>query len=204
MTPANHLVAFVKTPRLGRVKSRLAADVGAVAATAFYRRTLDAVLPPLARDARWRCWLAVTPDRDVHDAGSWPAGWRPIPQGDGDLGQRMARPLRRLAPGPVVIIGTDVPDIRPRHVARAFEALGANDAVFGPSSDGGYWLIGLGRRHRVRAPFKDVRWSTEHALADTLANFDDGTKIALLETLDDIDDGAALARWRGRPNPSAP
>jgi uncharacterized protein len=197
MTSANHLVAFVKTPRLGRVKSRLAADVGAMAATAFYRRTLGSVLPPLARDGRWRCWLAVTPDRDVQGTASWPTGWRAIPQGSGDLGQRMARPLRRLPPGPVVIIGTDVPDIRPRHVARAFEALGDNDAVFGPSSDGGYWLIGIGRRQRVIPPFKDVRWSTEFALADTLANFGDGKKIAVLETLDDIDDGAALARWRG-------
>jgi rSAM/selenodomain-associated transferase 1 len=196
MTATNHLVAFVKTPRLGRVKSRLAADVGAVAATAFYRRTLASVLPPLARDARWRCWLAVTPDSDGCDAGCWPVGWRPIPQGRGDLGQRMARPLRRLPPGRVVIIGTDIPDIRPHHVARAFEALGASDVVFGPSSDGGYWLIGLDRRHRMLNPFKDVRWSTEYALADTLANFDDGINIALLETLDDIDDGADLARWR--------
>jgi len=200
MTPANHLVAFAKTPRLGRVKSRLAADVGAVAATAFYRRTLASVLPPLARDGRWCCWLAVTPDRDARNAGSWPAGWQPIPQGRGDLGQRMARPLRRLPPGRVVIIGTDIPDIRPHHVARAFEALGASDVVFGPSSDGGYWLIGLDRRHRMLNPFKDVRWSTEYALADTLANFDDGKNIALLETLDDIDDGADLARWRsGKP-----
>ncbi|MDP6786895.1 MAG: TIGR04282 family arsenosugar biosynthesis glycosyltransferase [Rhodospirillales bacterium] len=197
MTATNHLVAFAKTPRLGRVKGRLAADVGALAATAFYRRTLGAVLPPLARDGRWRCWLAVTPDRDARGSASWPAGWRPIPQGDGDLGRRMARPLRRLPPGPVVIIGTDVPDIRPAHVARAFAALGANDAVFGPSSDGGYWLIGLNRRRPVFAPFKGVRWSTEFALADTLANFGDGQRIALLETLDDIDDGVGLERWRG-------
>ena len=196
MTPANHLVAFAKTPRLGRVKSRLAADVGAVAATAFYRRTLGSVLPPLARDGRWRCWLAVTPDRDAHDGRLWPAGWRPIPQGGGDLGQRMARPLRHLPPGPVVIIGTDVPDIRPRHVAAAFRALGDNDAVLGPSTDGGYWLVGLGRRPCTPALFEGVRWSTEYALADTLANLKGVRKVALLETLDDIDDGAALARWR--------
>ena len=196
MTPANHLVAFVKTPRLGRVKSRLAADVGILAATAFYRRTLGSVLPPLARDGRWRCWLAVTPDRDARDIGSWPTGWQPIPQGGGDLGRRMARPLRHLPPGPVVIIGTDVPDIRPGHVAQAFAALGANDWVFGPSSDGGYWLIGCCRRRRLSPPFRGVRWSTEYALADTLANLDDRRKVGLLETLDDIDDGAALARWR--------
>ena len=196
MTPANHLVAFVKTPRLGRVKSRLAADIGAVAATAFYRRTLGSVLPPLARDGRWRCWLSVTPDRDADAAGLWPTGWRRIPQGGGDLGRRMARPLRRLPPGPVVIIGSDVPDIRPHHVARAFAALGANDWVLGPSSDGGYWLVGLGRRRRLFSLFRGVRWSTEYALADTLANLDDGRNVALLETLDDIDDGAALARWR--------
>ena len=196
MNMRNHLVIFVKTPRLGKIKTRLARDIGAVAAAAFYRRTLDDVLRRLARDPRWQCWLAVTPDRDARDARLWPAGCSRIPQGTGALGRRMARPMRSLSPGPVVIIGSDIPDITPGHIARAFRALGDHDAAFGPGADGGYWLVGLRRRPRAPDPFTAVRWSTEHALSDTLANLDGGTRVAMLEILEDIDDGQALVRWR--------
>jgi rSAM/selenodomain-associated transferase 1 len=196
MTPTNHLVAFVRAPRLGRVKTRLAADIGAVAAWAFYRRTARAVLHRLGGHGRWRPWLAVTP-LDAAAPGVWPDTWRRIGQGTGDLGERMGRVMRALPPGPAVIIGTDVPDIRPDHVARAFRALGRHDAVFGPAADGGYWLVGLRRRPRVPEIFEGVRWSTEFALADTLANALT-LDVALLDVLDDVDDGAALERWRRR------
>ena len=193
---ANHLVVFARTPRLGAVKTRLAADIGAVAATAFYRRTLETVTRRLGGGtARWRCWLAVTPDRDV-GLPLWPAGWTRIPQGPGDLGTRMMRPMVVLPPGPVVIVGTDVPAIGPGHMVRAFAALGRHDAVFGPAEDGGYWLVGLRRRPRVPDIFSGVRWSSQHALADTMANLPEGAGAAMLDTLADIDDGAAFARWR--------
>lgn len=196
MTAADHLVAFVRAPRLGRVKTRLAQDIGAVAAWAFYRRTTRAVLHRLGGQGRWQPWLAVTPF-DAAAPGVWPDGWRRIGQGSGDLGQRMARVMRALPPGPAVIIGTDVPDIRSDHVARAFRALGRHDAVFGPAADGGYWLVGLRRRPRVPEIFEGVRWSTEFALADTLANART-LDVALLDVLADVDDGAALERWRWR------
>ena len=187
---------FVKAPRLGRVKTRLAADIGAVAAWAFYRRTMDAVRRRLADDERWRCWVAVTPDGDARPEAPWTRGCRVMAQGGGDLGRRMDRVMRRLPPGPAIIVGTDVPGLRPAHVAAAFQALGHEDAVFGPASDGGYWLVGLRRRPTVPDLFRDVRWSTRHALADTLANLPPGRSAAMLETLDDIDDGAAWRRWR--------
>ena len=192
---ANHLVVFAKAPRLGTVKTRLAADIGWVAATAFQRNTARNLLRRLGRDRRWRCWLAVTPDADAA-LFPWPAGWRCIGQGKGDLGRRMARPARFLPPGPVVIVGTDVPDIAPAHIAAAFKALGRRDVVFGPAEDGGYWLVGFRRRPRVPDIFGGVRWSSRHALADTLTNLDAGLDVAFLETLTDIDDGAAYAGWR--------
>jgi rSAM/selenodomain-associated transferase 1 len=198
MTPANHLVVFVKEPRIGRVKTRLARQISAVAAWAFYRRCLADVLRRLGGDRRWTCWLALTPDRAVDARGLCPPGWCAVAQGPGDLGRRMARIMRRMPPGPVVIVGTDIPDIRPDHVAAAFRALGRDDAVFGPASDGGYWLVGLRRRPARPEIFENVRWSTAFALADTLANLGPGRTAALLETLEDIDDGDALERWRRR------
>ena len=190
----NHLVVFARQPRLGAVKTRLGREIGMVAAAIFYRRALARVLKRLGRDSRWRPWLAVTPDGAVD--GRWPHPWTVFPQGPGDLGRRMARVMALLPPGPVVLIGTDVPDIRPRHVARAFRALGGHDAVFGPAADGGYWLVGMKRRPPDLAVFDGVRWSTEHALADTVANLN--RPPALIDTLEDVDDRASWERWRAR------
>ncbi|MEO5337464.1 MAG: DUF2064 domain-containing protein, partial [Magnetospirillum sp. WYHS-4] len=124
--------------------------------------------------------------------GFWPAGLPRLRQGTGDLGRRMERTFRRLGPAPVAIVGTDIPDLRPRHVAAAFRALRHHDAVFGPAADGGYWLVGLKGRRALPPLFPRVRWSTDQALADSLASLPRGWKVAFLETLVDVDDGAAL------------
>lgn len=195
MRPVDHLVIFAKTPRLGRVKARLAADIGAVEATALYRRTLTSLVRRLGRDRRWRTVIAITPDGDASSTAT-PGRTRRMGQGRGDLGRRMDGAFRRLPRGRAVIVGSDIPDIQPRHIADAFRALGRYDAVFGPADDGGYWLIGLRRRPRVLSLFTGVRWSSPAALADTLANLGHGKRAALLDMLVDVDDGAALARWR--------
>ncbi len=159
MRPARHLVIFAKEPRVGMVKTRLAADIGVVAAWAFYVRTLGAVTRRLSRDRRWHCWLAVTPDRAAGKMGSL-AGVS-IPQGSGDLGARMARPLDLLPPGPVVIVGTDVPDLGPRHVASGVE---------NPLAEH--------RRHALADTLAGLPrdWST--AFLETLEDVDDGAALA--------------------------
>ena len=117
-------------------------------------------------------------------------------QGDGDLGRRMERALIRFRANPVVLIGSDIPDIDDSHIAAAFEALGHADFVFGPSDDGGYWLVGARHGVSVRGLFDRVRWSGPHALVDTLKNAGQ-RRVALLEELIDIDTADDLARWRG-------
>ncbi len=192
-----HLVLFARQPRLGRVKTRLARDVGAVAAWAFHRRMVSEVTRTL-RDPRWRCWLAVTPDPAVR-AHPWPRGWAVIAQGGGDLGARMARPLDRLPPGPVVVIGSDVPRITRAHIADAFRLLGDHDAVFGPAEDGGFWLVGIRRRPRVPPRlYAGVRWSRPDTLADALRGLD-GHRVGFVATLSDVDEGADLRAVFLRP-----
>lgn len=194
---AMHLVIMVKAPRLGAVKSRLGREIGAAAALGFYRATTSALLKRLGGDPRWRCWLAVTPDRFAKGGAFWPRRLARLPQGPGDLGQRMDRPLRRLPPGPVVIVGSDIPGLSAAHVARAFAALGAHDLVFGPAEDGGYWLVGARRRPPPPPDlFGAVRWSSAHALGDTLANIGPRFRVALVDTLSDVDSAADYARWR--------
>jgi hypothetical protein len=197
MIGPRHLVVFVKAPRLGTVKTRLAADVGVVEAWRFYRQSTAAILGRVGRDPRWTCGLAVTPDSN---AGHWPGDLPRRPQGTGDLGARMARVLREMPPGPVIIIGTDIPDLTAGHVEDAFRALADKDMVFGPSPDGGFWLIGARRRPPPRDLFRAVRWSSEHALADTLTNLSPRLKLGFLDSLDDIDDGADYQRWRANNN----
>ncbi len=189
---------MARAPELGRVKRRLAADIGPVAALAFYRSASAAAVRRLSGDPRWRTELRVTPDRFARPGGPWPPGPDRRPQGGGDLGARMDRAVRAQPPGPVVVVGTDIPDVRPVHVARAFRLLGDHDAVFGPAADGGYWLVGLRRRPATPAIFEGVRWSHPATLADTLANLPPGARVAFLDTLEDIDDGAAYRRWEDR------
>lgn len=190
------LVIMARFPIAGRVKSRLARDVGIVRATQFYRHTASAVIARLATGGRWRTTLALTPDY-----GPAPAHWlrraSRMPQGAGDLGRRMQRIMDRAAPGPVVIVGTDIPSLRATDIAAAFAALGRFDAVFGPAVDGGYWLVGLKRTPRVPRAFANVRWSTSEALADTKTSLA-AYKVGDVRTLSDIDCGADLARDRGR------
>jgi uncharacterized protein len=201
MRERRHLVVFLRTPRLGRVKSRLAAGIGALAALRFYRETSERLLQALARDRRWRVHLALTPDRDALRGRAWRVRADRFAQGAGDLGRRMESAIRRMPPGPVVIIGSDIPALSPRHVAAAFAALGVHDVVFGPAADGGYWLVGFRRRPRLPHPlFARVRWSSPHALADTLAGLPRDMRAAFLDTLEDIDDAAAYRRWRGALN----
>jgi len=184
---AKRLVIMAKSPALGRVKRRLGREIGDVAALRFYRSCLSHTALRLARDPRWRTVLAVAPDRDVAEH-FWPSRrWvGRLPQGEGDLGRRMQRLFARLPPGPTIVVGSDIPAIRPVHVAEAFRRLGRADAVLGPAPDGGYWLIGLKRTPRVLTPFAGVRWSGPHALADTLANLK-GKRVAVAAMFSDVD-----------------
>jgi len=181
------LVMMAKEPRAGAVKSRLARDIGSVAATGFYRRTLDLLVRRLRPSHRWNTVLSITPDASL-SASHWPSFVPLMAQGDGDLGERMQRIMDEMPPGPVVIVGSDIPDMRPADIDRAFGLLGGHDVVLGPAGDGGYWLVGLKRTPRVPRIFEQVRWSSKHTLADTRANAA-GLKVALARELKDVDDG---------------
>jgi uncharacterized protein len=182
---------MAKAPVAGGAKTRLAREIGVATATRFARQATAALLQRVVRDRRWQTILAVSPDAAVARR-FWPRGITRVGQGRGDLGRRMQRLMERMPPGPVAIIGTDVPGIKPAHIAEAFRRLGGCEAVFGPATDGGYWLVGLKRRPRLLRPFADVRWSSPHALADTLANLED-TSAAIVATLGDVDDARGFA-----------
>ncbi|WP_371931234.1 TIGR04282 family arsenosugar biosynthesis glycosyltransferase [Nioella sp. MMSF_3534] len=186
------VVVMVKEPRPGRVKTRLAKGIGTVPAAWWYRQQVTRLLRRL-RDPRWQLALAVSPDAEGLASRVWPDDLPRIPQGTGDLGARMARLLAR--PGPVLVIGSDIPGITRAHLARAFRTLATHDAVFGPAPDGGYWLIGLGPRPAPPGFLKRVRWSGPHALADSRATLGD-RRIAQVDMLADVDCAEDLLRGK--------
>jgi uncharacterized protein len=192
------LVLFVRAPVLGRGKRRLAHEIGDLAALCFERQMLALLPRRLGRNRRWRLRIAATPD-----CARWPGPRRSarielVGQGMGDLGARMIHAIAGCPPGPVVLVGADIPALRGGHIAAAFAKLGALDLVFGPAEDGGFWLIGSRRRQHLPRLFRAVRWSTRDALADTLANVPRHVSIGFVERLVDVDDADSYRRFAPR------
>jgi uncharacterized protein len=193
-----HLVLFVRAPQLGAGKRRLARAIGDVATVRFERLMLALLVRRLATDRRWRLRLAVTPDRARGEARHWRYGVEAIGQGRGDLGIRMHRALASCPPGPAVLVGGDIPVLAAQHVAAAFRVLARCHLVFGPAADGGFWLVGARRARLLPLLFDRVRWSSQHALADTLAGLPRNLKIGFVDRLEDVDDAEAYRRLAPR------
>lgn len=176
------LVIMLKEPVAGRVKTRLGRDIGMTTAAWWFRHQSGGTIRRL-QSKRWDTWLAVAPDTALHSR-CWPAHLPRIAQGRGDLGARMARILRS-SKGPVVLIGGDIPAVRQRHIAEAFQLLGRQDLVFGPATDGGFWLVG--KRGRVpHGLFENVRWSYPTTLSEAQASAR-SVRIGHAATLSDVD-----------------
>lgn len=188
------LVLFVRAPRLGAGKRRLAREIGDVAAVRFERLMIALLLRRLAVDRRWRVRIAITPDRTRHQFLIRRQAVETVGQGRGDLGMRMLRALRAFARGPVVLVGADVPSLGAAEVAHAFRLLGSHDLVFGPAEDGGFWLVGARNPRRLSRLFRGVRWSGPHTLGDTLAGLPRGASIGFAARLCDIDEAESYRR----------
>jgi uncharacterized protein len=190
------LVLFVRAPLLGSGKRRLAREIGDIAALRFERAMIALLLRRLAKDRRWRLRIAVTPDKDRGRANHWHRGVEAVGQSAGDLGIRMRRALETCPPGPVVLVGADIPALDARHIAVAFHLLGSHELVFGPAADGGFWLVGARHPRRLPPLFERVRWSGPDALADTLAGLPRRMKVGYAEQLEDVDDRNAYRRLK--------
>jgi rSAM/selenodomain-associated transferase 1 len=195
---APRVVVMAKEPVPGQVKTRLCPPLSPEAAARFHaafvedtlRRIATGVVPLIDRV------LAVTPDTGADWLERLAEGlkWRCEPQGAGDLGRRMERLLdaARAEQRTCVIVGSDTPDLPLRYVVQAIQALQSvgTDVVLGPSSDGGYYLIG------ARSPwpelFRNQAWGTSRVLAETCTRLRAaGAQARLLPVWHDIDD------WRG-------
>ncbi|MEP1229350.1 MAG: TIGR04282 family arsenosugar biosynthesis glycosyltransferase [Litorimonas sp.] len=189
MTPRPTLYIFAKAPVMGRAKTRLARDIGVVQAKRLYRAMMAQVLRQV-QGPRWDTVLAITPPSALGAVPEW-QGTEQIAQVSGSLSPRLAAAFQTK--GPVIVIGTDCPQVTASDIAAGFEALRHSAAVFGPADDGGFWLMGANAPLRP-STFDHVRWSHEDTLSDIKARIDGD--IAVLRTLTDVDDLKALQAYR--------
>lgn len=191
-TPRRAVLVFVRAPKPGRVKTRLAAAVGDRAALRIYTRLAEHTLAEVRELAAEGVGIRV--HYDPADAGDEVRAWlgdgpRYLPQADGDLGMRIKDAFARaFAEGAerVVIVGSDLPEVSAALLRRAFELLDAHSAAIGPARDGGYYLLGL--RRRIDGIFDQIEWSTPDVLRTTLERFSAaGVQPAALEELADVD-----------------
>ena len=197
------VVVFAKAPLPGYAKTRLIPALGAEGAARLARGLLEAALDAAldagigpvelccAPDARQPAFADLARRAEASLTG----------QGEGDLGERMARALARSLRehAAAIVIGTDAPGLDAAYLRGAADALATHDAVFGPALDGGYTLVGL--RRPAPALFEGIDWSTPQVMAQTRARLARlGLRHAELAPLADIDEPADLrhlqAAWR--------
>lgn len=166
------LVVFLKAPRAGEVKTRLAASIGDDLAVHVYRALTGAVMAatrPRGPSDFTRV-VCFAPADAVNEITAWLGDETLLAQASGDLGARMDQAFAAsFASGAeaTVIIGTDSLAVDHAAVASAFSALETADLVLRAANDGGYTLIGL--RKRQAALFQGIKWSSGEVLAETLA-----------------------------------
>ena len=205
------LIIMARYPTLGKVKTRLAREIGKPAALRVYRQLLDHHLHEFQCapfDVEWRYTPARAPFHRVvvaavpsgGEKGRKPPGTAATtpavkPQPTGNLGGRMQRIFEEsFAAGysRVVMIGTDAPRMNRPTVRRAFDLLESNPAVFQPTADGGYALVGLSTMLDV---FTGITWSTDRVMTETRERLRDfGIAFAELPPTFDVDTAADLGR----------
>jgi rSAM/selenodomain-associated transferase 1 len=195
--PLDGIIVFAREPRAGRVKTRLAAAIGAQDAAHAYARLLSRMLRLVERSRFTRRFLYCAEADELPyfserlDARSWTIRV----QSGHDLGARMSAAFQDVLGGQTlaVLVGTDVVDCTLADLDTAREALysGSATGVLGPSIDGGYWLLGL----RAIAPgyFTDMPWSTSAVARLTRAAMRaNGLVVLELPPRRDLDDAADL------------
>lgn len=179
------LYIFAKAPSLGKAKTRLAADIGKDEALRLYRAMMTSVIVNV-QDEAWKTILAAAAPESVGAVPEWD-GLPQIAQVSGSLSPRLAEVFK--GDGPIIVIGTDCPQVRASDISDALDALKTYDAVFGPADDGGFWLIGMNGPVDPSV-FDGVRWSDKSTLSDMTANVHGS--VFRLRTLIDVDDLDAL------------
>ena len=185
-------MVFAKEPAPGRVKTRIAKELGEAEAAEIYRRLGRRVVQQL-RGGDYRTVICYDPPASEPEIRKW-LGEKEheyLPQQSGDLGERLTHAVEwGFGEGDLVcVVGTDIPDLDRHRVESAFSLLSdpeGADAVFGPAVDGGYYLLAL--RRPTPDLFKGIPWSTDRVLEESMKQANGlGLKVESLSVLADVD-----------------
>ncbi len=196
-----HLIIFTRYPEPHRTKTRLIPLLGAEGAAELQGDMTEHTLAwagELAGETAVSVQVRFAGGDATRMQDRFGNAFPYLPQGPGDLGDRMARAFRTaFASGATgaVLVGTDCPGITAALARQAFERLATADLVLGPAADGGYYLIGL--RRPVPRLFAGVSWGRDTVLRETLQRAEQlGLTASLLITLPDVDRPEDLPEWR--------
>lgn len=199
------LAIFARAPVPGRAKTRLIPALGPEGAARLHAWLVERTVEMAAGCPCEAVTLWCTPDTE-HPLFQRLHALHAVElrvQRGGDLGERMHATLEaELEEGAAILIGTDCPGLTAEIVSRAAETLHAgDDAVFVPALDGGYALVGVGRRERRRHLFEGVPWGTAEVMAETRARLRAlGWRWRELEPLGDVDRPEDLVRLLTPPS----
>ena len=201
----NELLIFTRYPEPGTTKTRLAPALGDHGAAEMHRQMAEQTIMMVLSFARgYDCSVTIIyQGTSVTSMKNWLGDHRYRTQCQGDLGKRLDYAFSESFHAhnrAVVAIGTDCPDLDPRLLGNAFDALQTKDLVLGPATDGGYYLVGLTKQHS--ALFTGVDWGTESVLAQTLEKAaKNNLTNTMLEPLHDIDRPEDIKHFSYHPLP---
>jgi len=182
----NLVILFVKEPKLGFVKTRLAKSCGDGFTLELYKKFVLDLVQTL-QTCKFDFKLCAYPNLEKINQSFGNFG--NFLQCDGDLGVKMQKAFEeQFANGyeKILLIGSDTPHISNKLLTCGFDALNNHNAIFGPSKDGGYYLVGFNTHSFDKVAFEDVPWSTSEVLEKTLQRLNT-KKIYFLQELNDID-----------------
>ncbi|MFQ5956218.1 MAG: TIGR04282 family arsenosugar biosynthesis glycosyltransferase [Candidatus Brocadiales bacterium] len=191
VTAEDVLIAFVKYPEPGKVKTRLAKTVGAEVAACFYKVMAEDIVRRLKGCRQYKTIIFFNPPRRASDIKDWLGGdLSYIKQSGQDLGEKISNAFGVVFDSGArraVVIGTDCLGITQGIITKTLRHLGENDVVIGPAQDGGYYLLGLSQY--IPELFDSVDWSTDKVFQQTLDKAKRlNLSIAVLEPLKDVDE----------------
>ena len=187
----DQVIIFGRYPVSGRTKTRLIPALGPAGAADLQRRLTEKILATVTRFAGPRkmgvefCFEGGSKQKVRRWLGS---GTILSQQVQGNLGERMRKAFSDVfqrGADRVVLLGTDIWQLKSDHLYQSFDALIENDIVIGPSTDGGYWLMGMNRPFDL---FEGIKWSTDVVLDQTLSLAKkQRLRVKTLTPLNDID-----------------
>ncbi len=187
----NILIIFLKYPEAGKVKTRLAKDLGDQRAAEIYSEMSLEIINNVLDASSYRTIIFYDPPEKENEIRNWigKEEVQYLPQVGNTLGDKISNAFKEVFSSKsqrAVIIGTDCTDVTSETITQAINSLTDVDVVLGPAVDGGYYLLGL--NNHTPEIFEEIKWSTESVLNQTIEKIKENKlSYELLNTLQDID-----------------